>query len=222
MRCRIPATLLALALIVALAAPAAAGWFDRGEKGDGEMTTRSYDLDDCHAILLECGLDIDVRFGGEQIVELTMDENLLELYEIEERGGVLVVAASKNPRPSREAHLELVLRKLGSVEIRGAGDITIEDLDGDELAIEIQGAGDIEIDGEVEHLELEIDGAGDIDARELKARHAVVEVNGAGDVKVHATESCDVTINGVGDVDVWGQPETFHKTVHGIGDVDRK
>jgi hypothetical protein len=215
-------TLALLALVLVLSAPASAGWFDRGTKGNGDMETRTYDLDDCHAVLLECGLDIDISFGGDQSVALTMDENLFDHFEIEERGGVLVVSADDNPKPSRGARLELVLGKLDHVDIRGAGDIRIDDFDGDDLLIEIAGAGDIEATGKVKDLVLEISGAGDIDARDLEAERAEVTVNGAGDVKVYASKMCDVTINGVGDVDVYGKPAEFEKSVNGIGDVDRK
>ena len=213
---------LSLLILVLVAATASAGMFDRGKKGNGDMATKTYDLDDCHAIYLECGLDIDISFGNKQQVSLTMDENLVEYFEIEERKGTLKVAADKNPRPSRGARLALTLRKLDSIEIAGAGDITIDGFDGDELIIDINGAGDIEADGKVKRLTVDVSGAGDIDARELEAEHAMVTINGAGDVKVHASKSCDVSINGVGDVDVYGKPDEFTKSVNGIGDVDRK
>ncbi len=209
-------------LLAAATAPAQAGIFDRGKKGNGDLTTKTYDLDDCHAVLLECGLDIELTFGKSQRVALTMDENLLKYYELDERDGTLVVDADKNPRPSRGARLELTLRSLDQLEIDGAGDIEVTDFDGEELRIEIQGAGDVRPAAEVVNLYVEIDGAGDIDARDLKADNAEVTVNGAGDVSVYASVSCDVTINGVGDVDVYGKPEKFHKDVNGIGDVDRK
>ncbi|MBD3222547.1 hypothetical protein GF314_15035 [bacterium] len=222
MRPILTVTALGLALFAIAAAPASAGWFDRGVKGNGEMTTTSYDLDECHAVRLECGLDIAIRFGDTQRVELTMDENLVEHYEIEERDGVLVVSTDENTRPDRDARLELVMRELDRVEVVGAGDIEIDGLDGESFAIAIAGAGDIKVDGEVASLDIEINGAGDIDARDLEARRATVQVNGAGDVKVNAREACSVEINGVGDVDVYGDPESFEKSVHGIGDVDRK
>lgn len=212
---------LTLALVL-VAASASAGIFSRGEKGNGDMVETTYDLDDCTAVLLECGLDIDITFGNKQSITLIMDENLVKFYDIDERSGTLVVDADDNPRPSRKARLELTLRKLESVEIEGAGDIVIEDFDGDELEIEIDGAGDIEATGKTEYIRLHVDGAGDIDTRKLEAERADVTINGAGDVKVYASKACDVTINGVGDVDVYGKPADFHKDVNGIGDVDRK
>jgi len=218
------ASLAALAIL--LTVPAAAldigDFFHRGEKGDGEMTTVTYDLADCDEIDLKCGLDIDIRFGREQRVALTVDGNLVEMYEIAARGDRLVVDADDNPRPSRGARLELTLRALSRVKISGAGDITVAGYEGDELELAISGAGDVELDGSVGTLEIRLDGAGDIDARRLEARVAAVTVNGAGDVRVFASESADIEVNGVGDVDVYGDPRDLDKSVHGIGSVARR
>ena len=214
--------LLAIALCLALAVPASAGFFNRGTEGNGELTTVTYDLDDCDRILLECGLDITVRFGDHQTVALTVDENLVELYEIESRNGRLVIDADKNPRPHKKTRLEVTLKQLDQLKISGAGDIEIIDYDGADLELIIDGAGDIEVDGRVDNLDITLNGAGDIDARKLTARDVEVTVNGAGDVTVFASGSADLSINGVGDIDIYGKPEHFAKSVSGVGDIDRK
>ena len=194
--------LFALTVAASLAVPARAGLFDRHPRGNGELTTKTYDLDPCHAILLSCGLDLTIRLGDAQSVALTIDENLVEYYQIEARHGTLVIDADESPRPHRSARLDITLTGLDELEVAGAGDIDVRDYRG-------------------ESLELRIDGAGDVDARELEAREVEVAINGAGDVDVHATASADIEINGVGDVDVWGEPAQFAKSVHGIGDITR-
>ena len=215
--------LLALILVALLAAPASAwSFFKGGTEGNGDLVTQTYDLADCDKIHLECGLDIRITFGKDQKIELTMDENLVELYDLDVRGGTLVIDADDNPRPHRRARLELTLTELSRVKVEGAGDIEVVDFDGETLALIVEGAGDIEVEGRVDSLDVEVDGAGDIDTRHLKAHDAEVTVNGAGDVDVFADRSADITINGVGDVDVYGKPDDFKKAIHGIGDIDRK
>ncbi|MBZ0266973.1 DUF2807 domain-containing protein [bacterium] len=211
-----------LAFAALCTAPASAGWLDRGTEGNGELVTRAYDVDDCDAILLRCGLDITVEFGDKQKISLTMDENLIDLFEIESRRGKLVIDADDNPQPSGRAHLELTLSKLTRLNVSGAGDIDVKDYDGEELELVIDGAGDVEIDGRAKSVVILVNGAGDIDARKLEAEEVEVSVNGAGDVAVFASKLADVTINGVGDVDVYGDPEHFAQAIHGIGDIDRK
>lgn len=215
-------TLLMLVLVLAIAAPASAGFFSRGTDGSGDLTTVTYDLDSFDRILLRCGLDVTVTFGDQQRVALTVDDNLVELYEIDVSGGRLVIDADDNPRPHKKTRLEITINSLEQLKISGAGDIDIVDFDGDELELIVDGAGDIDVDGRVDDLDVTVNGAGDIDARKLEARNAVVAVNGAGDVSVYASDSADVSINGVGDIDVYGKPEHFAKSVHGIGDIDRK
>jgi len=209
-------------LVSLTVASADAGFLDRGLKGDGDLITTDLDLDAIEAVHLECGLDIDIAFGKQQKVALTMDGNLVEHFELDVRGGVLTVATDRSTRPSRKARLALTLRSLDRLEINGAGDVRIDDFAGDDLVIEIDGAGDIEASGKVENLVIDVDGAGDVSADRLEARHAKVSVDGAGDVEVFAHQSCNVTINGVGDVDVHGKPDRFDQRVNGIGRVSRK
>lgn len=213
---------LAMLLAASVALPARAGWFDRGIDGNGDMVTKRYDVEDCDAILLRCGLDIHVKFGKEQKIELTMDENLVDLYGIESKRGSLVVDADDNPQPSARAKLELTLRKLTRLKVSGAGDIEVEDYDGEELELIVDGAGDVEVDGKAKSVVIVVNGAGDIDARKLRAENVEVTVNGAGDVEVFASKSADVSINGVGDVDVYGDPEELARSVSGLGDISRR
>ena len=104
---------LGAAIAVALAGPAAAfdfhHLFHHGPRGNGELTSVSYDLKTCSEVTLKCGLDIDVTIGPQQKITLLMDKNLVAHYEIEARDGVLVIDADKNPRPSRGAGLEVTL-----------------------------------------------------------------------------------------------------------------
>ncbi len=217
---------LGAAIAVALAGPAAAfdfhHLFHHGPRGNGELTSVSYDLKTCSEVTLKCGLDIDVTIGPQQKITLLMDKNLVAHYEIEARDGVLVIDADKNPRPSRGAGLEVTLTELDRLTVDGAGDISIRGYDGDQLTLTVDGAGDLKVDGKVGEVVLSVNGAGDIDARRLESRTADVAVNGAGDIAVWASERAKVEINGVGDVDVYGDPADFAPSVHGIGDISRR
>ncbi len=143
MRRILTVTTLGRALLAVAAPPVSAGWFDRGVKGSGGMITWAHDLGECHAVRLQCGLDIAIRFDDEQRVEFTMGGNLLEHCGIEERGGVLVVSSKGNTRPDRDARLELLLRALDRIEINGANDI---DMFGDPGSSEksVHGIGDVD------------------------------------------------------------------------------
>jgi hypothetical protein len=216
------------ATAVVLAAPAAATAFEfadlfhHGTRGDGELVAVPFELAACSEVVLQCGLDIDVTFGPQQKITLRMDQNLVENFKIEERGGVLVVDAVKNPRPSRHACLEVTLRTLDRLAVEGAGDVSIRGYDGERLALAIDGAGDVDVEGRAGEVVVSVDGAGDIDARHLEARVADVTVNGAGDVDIFASESATTVINGVGDIDVYGKPAEFTKDVNGVGAISRR
>lgn len=213
---------VAAAVLLTTALSADAGLFDRRTRGDGELETVAFDLPECRRVTLRCGLDVHVTLGDRQSVQLTVDGNLVRLYDLEVRDGALVIDADGSPRPSRGAGLDLVLTSLDRLEVEGAGDIVIDDYRGDDLELVIDGAGDLDIDGEAGRLNVTVNGAGDIDARRLIAREVVVRVNGAGDVDVYASDTADVTINGVGDIDVYGDPAEFTRSVAGLGSIDRR
>ncbi|MBU0743618.1 DUF2807 domain-containing protein [bacterium] len=218
------ASILSIALITA---PAAAGRHFRHHDGDviegsGVMETRSFDLKDFEAIELEGAMDIEVAFGGRQEVAVTLDDNLFDNLELEVNGRTLTVGWDKSCDPDGDCRMRITMRKLKAVKIEGAGDIGIRDLSGDAFAYDLYGAGDLEIDGQVGELDITLNGAGDVEARALKAKRVKALVNGVGDVKVTATESIDARVNGVGEIDYWGEPEREKTRVGGIGEINRK
>jgi hypothetical protein len=219
---RLATPLLVLTVLTLAAAPAAAWSLFGGEDGNGELVETTVDVDPCHAIRLECGLDLEITLGDAQRVVLTMDENLVDNYRITERAGTLVIDAEDDPRPDGDARLQITLTALDALTIAGAGDVDLDRYRGERLEIRIGGAGDLDLAGEVGQLVVQLDGAGDIDARKLRARDAVVTVNGAGDVELYATDSADIELNGVGDVDVYGDPARFRRDVDGLGSIARK
>jgi hypothetical protein len=118
-------TVIAAVLLLAAVLPADAGLFDRHTRGDGHVDTIDYDLPDAHRVMLRCGLDVHVSLGERQAVQLTVDGNLAELYDIEVRDGVLVIDAERNPRPGRGCGLDVVLTSLDRLEVEGVGDIDV-------------------------------------------------------------------------------------------------
>ncbi len=159
---------LGAAVAVALAAPAAAfefgDLFHHGPRGNGELTSVDYDLKPAPS-------DPEVRarhrrhLRAQQKITLIVDKNLVASYQIEARGGVLVVDADGDPRPSRKACLEVTLSALDRLTVDGAGNITIRGYDGERLVLAVDGAGDLKADGKAGEVVVSVNGAGDIDAR---------------------------------------------------------
>ncbi len=218
-----PAVLLALALT---AAPAAAGlnlWGnDDVIEGSGDMETRTFDLKEFKAIELVGTMDILVEFGDKQVVEVTLDDNLFDNLELDVHGKTLEIGWDEDCDPDGDCRIRVTMKTLVEVTLKGAGDIDIKNLAGDNFAFNLHGAGGLEIDGEVDELDITLNGVGDVEARQLKAKHVKARLNGVGDVEVTATESIDARVSGVGEIDYWGEPEKEKTRVGGIGEINRK
>ena len=214
---------LSLILIVVLAAGQATAFsFGRGEKGSGDLETRELSLDEFQAIDLGGAFELEVSFGDQQSIEVTIDDNLWDLLETKVKGKWLKIKWKKNCRPSDHCKIEIVMQKLEEVDISGACDAVISDFNGHRFQYSLSGAGDLEMDGQVDQLEIHISGAGDADTRQLIAQHVEVGISGAGNATVHAEKSLDGHISGVGHLTYYGDPEETDTHVSGMGKIKRK
>ena len=233
--------LFAALLLSVATVPAAAGWFDRGVKGSGDVITEERDTEEFTFIECNIGADIDVRVGDSYAITVSVDDNLMELIRTDVRGGTLEIYAEENFNSRRGCRIDITVKSLEGMEISGSGDIKVADLREKDFRFELSGSGDVEIIGTIDHLEvglsgsgdielvgtavrvdLNIAGSGDIDARELHADTADVRISGSGDVQVYVKESLYGRVSGSGDIDYWGNPADVSSTVQGSGSIQKR
>jgi len=104
--------------------------------------------------------------------------------------------------------------------MEGAGDLILNNLDRDALEIRLTGAGDVEAHGQTGSLDLAMEGVGNADLADLVAQTAEVRSDGVGNSTVHAVESANIVLSGIGDVDLVQRPAHLTQDVSGIGSVD--
>ena len=104
--------------------------------------------------------------------------------------------------------------------VEGFGDLDLRNIDRETLDIVVEGAGDIEATGRAASLNLTIEGAGDADLERLVVDNAEVRIAGAGGAEINASQSANVVIDGVGDVDLVQRPAQLTQQVSGVGSVD--
>lgn len=107
-----------------------------------------------------------------------------------------------------------------NVEVDGAGDIRLQDLELEELRVRIGGAGKLDATGSADRQEIEITGTGSFSGTDLVGQRAAVSINGAGKANVNATDSLQISIGGVGSVTYLGDP-VIQQSVGGLGRVKR-
>ena len=101
----------------------------------------------------------------------------------------------------------------------GVGNITLENLQCDDLVVKNEGVGNITLKGETATATYTSDGVGSIYAYELLSQDTTVKLNGVGSVQCHASERCDYTSNGVGNILYKGRPEVQKIHKNGVGSI---
>jgi len=215
--------LVTLVLIALLTISQASAFsFSKGKKGSGDMETRELDLEDFSAIEIGGAFDLDVSFGDYQKVEVTIDDNLWDIFEARVRGDWLKLDWDRSCRPDSDCRIKIVVRSLEEIKINGAADVNVSNFRGDEFSYRLSGAGDLEMDGEVDDLDIRISGAGEADTTDLIAKHVNIDISGAGNASVYAEKSIRGRISGVGHIKYYGDPEEADTSVSGMGKIRRK
>ena len=104
------------------------------------------------------------------------------------------------------------------INLSGAGDITVEDLNAAQLDVILSGAGDVKVAGKVVNQDIRLNGFGRYQAFDLESQGGAINISGAGGANVWVTEVLDVVISGAGDVEYYGTP-TVNREINGLGRV---
>jgi hypothetical protein len=208
------------ALVAAvLAATALAGCDDRPFDA-GPVRSETRNVGDFHSINIRGAASGSIRVGGATSLELTGGERTLENISTEVRDGRLIIDSKKGWLWHHgEVNLQVTVPVLREATISGAGNLGIENVQGDALELAVNGAGNIVAMGEIQSLTVHINGAGDADLAGLRAHNARVVVNGTGNVTVNAEDALSADVNGVGSVRHVGKPAALQTRVNGVGRV---
>ncbi|GAB3453060.1 head GIN domain-containing protein [Massilia terrae] len=127
-------------------------------------------------------------------------------------------------------HVELQLAGPGSItfnaryrqvtaRLHGSGDFDLDVGNSDRVDAQVVGSGTITLAGSCTELAAETTGSGEINARHLRADKVDLRQFGTGDSSVSARTSVTVSVNGNGDVEVYGNPPQRSVSRSGNGDV---
>jgi hypothetical protein len=230
-----PVQILAVTL-VSLAVCAAAGahrdkhdredGHDRGRdhdriEGSGDRVKQTRDVKDFDEIQVDCAFDVEITVGPRFALELTYDDNLIDLIETDVRGGTLVLDCDGEHDVDRSCKARIEMPSLAGITINGAAQVHVQGMTGESFEYDLHGAGDLEIQGSVGRIEVHLLGAGSVDARDLIAEEADVQLSGTGSVRVHANERFRGQVSGCGSIDYYGDPPQARENVSGIGSITR-
>lgn len=243
--------LLATALSALAPTPAQAGGMvplaAAAISGSGVVATESRTVADFQALSLQASVDLKIRQGDRESIEVRAENNLLPLLEtvVETgaKGRALVVRWKRGEsiRTSKGVIVVVTVVKLESIAIEGAGDVLVEGLTTpilsltiagsgdaqlkglrtDELTVRVAGSGDVVAAGAASRVRISIAGSGDVSTTALAADEVNVSIAGSGDAAVQANKHLTASVAGSGEIVYVGSP-TIKKSVIGSGSVRQR
>lgn len=188
-----------------------------------DLSSETRDLPSFNRIEAYGGFEIRINAGAEQMVLVETAERDLKRLKTEVRGETLVLSFKDrwfsflydDPRI-----VTISLPALRGMKFFGGSDIKVTGIDSEDLDLIVEGAADITLAGSCGALNFNLNGAGDVEARELLCKSVVFRSNGVADAQIYASESVDVGVNGLGGVEVYGNPENVSKHVNGLGSIE--
>lgn len=200
-------------------------------KGSGTIIKAEKEVSGFSGVTLAAAGNLIIDVGSAEELRIEVDDNLVQQYEADVESKMLTIKLKDGAQvePTEEVNFYLTVKELdtivvtgaGSVEVEsavragqfsvdlsGAGDITMAGLNADSLNVEISGAGSFEIDaGWVNEQTVVLSGAGDYMAEEMQCGTASIEITGAGSATVWVATQLEVAGTGTGTVEYVGKPE---------------
>ncbi|PTL78341.1 GIN domain-containing protein [Vitiosangium sp. GDMCC 1.1324] len=114
---------------------------------------------------------------------------------------------------------EQALEEVG-LDLSGSGSITY-DGSAKQVLVSSSGSGDVNLSGSTPKLVVRTSSSGSVEARGLTSAQAALDVTGSGGVEATVNERVSVSIDGSGNVDLWGSAQVNDVRLTGSGNIRR-
>jgi hypothetical protein len=176
-------------------------------QGSGILATESRDVDSFSRVRLAGVGHLIIEHGAMEALEITADDNILELFTAEVYGDELVIGTvGKTFSSAHKPVFRLTVAGLDALAVTGAAAAEVRGLDADRFAIRIDGAAAVTAAGRADEQDVFISGVGSYDARALDSRAVHLDVSGVCGVVVRAREILDGWVGGQSTVEYVGNP----------------
>jgi hypothetical protein len=210
--------------------------------GEGDLRTETRTTGSFSGMEVQISGNVFYIQGNEYKVELTAQQNILNVIETPIINNKLVVRFKNDVRV--RSHEQITVRvtapSISGIALSGSGNVTVSSpLVSNELSFNISGSGNMMLPTiTTSHLEatisgsgnisivggtantetLKISGSGGIDARNVLAKSATTTTSGSGTIHLNVSETLNATISGSGSVYYSGNP-IINTNISGSGRV---
>jgi|tagenome__1003787_1003787.scaffolds.fasta_scaffold20657816_1 hypothetical protein len=214
-----------------------AGCVPHGSADPGPETTQDRVVGAVAAVELATGGSLTLGTGDTASLRITAGRNVIDHLTSEVRDDRLTLATDGTPLELGRVRYELVLpaarhlavagsgdaratapSTLAEVVLTGSGDVRVEGLTTDVLAVGLSGSGNVTVDGRADRQQVRLGGSGQYDARGLDSTDAQVTVSGSGSADVQVSGHLDAVVQGSGSI-THGGGATVDARVVGSGSI---
>jgi len=188
-------------------------------QGSGIEETQSRQIEDFQRIQLSGVGDVEVQVGTPTSLEISFDNNLLEMVHTRVVDGELLIETSGHYNSKLPLLVKLTTPSLQQIKLSGVGSMELTGVDNESLEVDVSGVGTLTASGKVKDLRVQLNGTGKANLEELVADSVTVTVSGVGNAKVHATQSVKATSSGVGGITIYGNPPKVDSKSSGVGTI---
>lgn len=130
--------------------------------------------------------------------------------------------ASKRNILTGKLKIFVVLPRLEYLKLTGSGSFSCTNIQADFLRLNLAGAGDINIHGKAKSIDVNLSGSGKINLKKLISDTAQLKLSGSGKIKSHVVKSVTAKVTGVGDIEIYGNPDEKISSITGVGKIKAK
>jgi hypothetical protein len=193
-----------------------------GTKGSGNVIHESRDISGFNAVDVSSVFQVEITAQKDFALEIEADDNLMPLINTDVDGDVLRIGTDSKVSPSSPIRVHIYAPDIDNLEVSGAANVVLNDIDNEALAVDSSGASKVKIAGETAKLTVDVSGATRVDAEELNAGEAAVDASGASHVNVNVSGSLRTDASGASKIVYLGDPSSIERNTSGAGSVSRK
>lgn len=186
--------------------------------GSGEIVNESRKIGEASRLTLAGEGAADVIVGSGPTLTVETDANLLPYLDTTVDGDTLRISTidATDIEPTESVAYRIEMVELSSIELAGAGTITVDGwssptaevilggvgeiavdaLTAESLVVERSGVGTIRITGTTDHQDINAGGVGSYDATGLEAKTAKIVADGNVEITVQVSESLEAEVGG--------------------------
>ncbi|MCE3553240.1 DUF2807 domain-containing protein [Pseudonocardia sp. RS11V-5] len=212
--------LVAIAVTGVLAVVAACGTSTTVVTGSGNVRTENRPVSGFDSVEFASAGTVTIEQTGTDSLEIRADDGILPSLTSEVQGTTLKLGVKNGtiPLDAKEISYRVTVGRLTGLTVSGAGQVTVNKLDGSDLTVTHGGAARVVLSGRVSRQVVDLTGIGEYDAANLSSEEADVTVGGAGSAVVDVSRTLQARVTGVGSIRYEGSPQVT-KEISGVGQV---